>query len=81
VPETIPHATAAGYAAALHLLGYESGYPFRLRPDAREADAELCWSAKCPACGMNGLSPHPYHSGRSYRLIAECLECGAAEEF
>ena len=81
-PMTCRH---SGPLAELHeqLLaeGYFPGTPTNLRLDTRSTDQELCRRMRCPCCRQRGLAYRPYTDGKkSYRVVASCPTCNAAEE-
>ena len=77
-PTAAAPATLAGLTQALLAAGYRRGTPSAL---AAEVDAEVCQEATCAACGRHGLEYHPFVTAASYRAVAACPCCGAAEEF
>jgi hypothetical protein len=77
-PTITAPATLAGLAQALLAAGYRRGTPSAL---AAEVDAEVCQEAVCSACGHRGLDYYPFVTAGSYRAVAACPCCGAAEEF
>jgi hypothetical protein len=70
--DTLPELTEALQAA-----GYVRGTPSTC---TAENDAEVWAEAICGACGRQGLELHPWVRSGSYRAVAACPGCGAAEE-
>lgn len=47
---------------------------------ATPPDVELCAESRCQTCGTRGLAAVGFEKGASYRVVAVCGFCRAAEE-
>jgi hypothetical protein len=61
--------------------GYRRGVPHGLSTHTIILDETLCQRMTCGSCRHPGLEYHPFHQGRSYRVLARCPRCRHAEEF
>lgn len=61
------------------LAGFAPGAPVHVRRETQAIDRDLCRRLRCGTCHRRGLTYHPYHKGRIYRVLAVCA-CGASEE-
>jgi hypothetical protein len=61
------------------------GYVVRRAPDRHVhlLDADVAKKSKCDQCGHRGLDYEPWTrlTGRGYRALAICPDCGHAAEF
>jgi hypothetical protein len=79
VQSTVVH-TAAQVEQALRSRGFVPGCPPQVTAEVLQIDKQAYRHQRCPACGRRGARFKPYHRGREYNGLIECLSCGAAEE-
>jgi hypothetical protein len=72
--------SAPALEEALRVLGFRVGFPPFLPDRIRAIDHETTALMACGSCGYPHLECRPWHRGNDYRIVAECLNCGAGEE-
>ncbi len=79
-----PHApvndTLADLEKQLRKELYAPGAPEHVTEATARHDAQAVAKMRCPGCHRRRMEYHPYHRRSSYRVLAGCTECGAAEE-
>ena len=81
VQQPILPAPVSDLVAHLRAEGFQAGTPDHLAEWARAIDEAIVRRAKCGSCGRRGLDYRPMHHGGQYRVVGECPQCGAAEQF
>jgi hypothetical protein len=73
--------TVEALTQQLRAEGFSPGAPRHVTAQSQAIDAHACRRLRCPACRQRGCAYRPFHNSRcSYRVLACCQHCPAAQE-